>query len=56
MADTTINGEPAISAQVISFFQGFAEISKTIGMFLGGPMMNYIGRKLVSNPNEENHV
>jgi len=33
MADTTIDGEPAISARTISFFQGFAEISKTIGMF-----------------------
>jgi SP family general alpha glucoside:H+ symporter-like MFS transporter len=44
-ADTTINGEPAISATTISFFQGFAEISKTIGMFAGGTLMDKIGRK-----------
>jgi hypothetical protein len=45
MADTTINGEPAISARTISFFQGFAEISKTIGMFAGGTLMDKVGRK-----------
>jgi hypothetical protein len=45
MADTTINGEPAISARVVSFWQGFAEMSKTLGMFAGGFFADRIGRK-----------
>jgi hypothetical protein len=45
MADTTVNGEPAISAKVVSFWQGFAEMSKTVGMFAGGSLANRIGRK-----------
>lgn len=45
MADTTIDGEPAISAKVVSFWQGFAEMSKTLGMFTGGYFANQFGRK-----------
>ena len=45
MADTTIDGAPAVSAKVISFWQGFAEMAKTLGMFTGGTLMNYFGRK-----------
>jgi SP family general alpha glucoside:H+ symporter-like MFS transporter len=45
MADTTINGEPAISAKVVSYWQGFAEMSKTLGMFTGGYFANRFGRK-----------
>jgi hypothetical protein len=32
MANTVIDGEPAVSATVISYWQGFAEMSKTVGM------------------------
>lgn len=45
MADTTVDGQPAISAKVISYFQGFAEMSKTLGMFTGGFFANKFGRK-----------
>lgn len=45
MADTIVNGEPAISAKVVSFWQGFAEMSKTLGMFTGGYFANRFGRK-----------
>lgn len=45
MADTTINGAPAISAQVISYWQGFAEMSKMVGMGVGGLVANQFGRK-----------
>jgi SP family general alpha glucoside:H+ symporter-like MFS transporter len=45
MANTRINGEPAVSATVISFWQGFAEMSKTLGMFLGGTLSDRFGRK-----------
>ncbi|KAL6890046.1 general substrate transporter [Trichoderma evansii] len=45
MADTTIDGAPAISAKVVSYWQGFAEMSKTLGMFTGGYFANRFGRK-----------
>ncbi|VUC36545.1 unnamed protein product [Clonostachys rosea] len=45
MADTTIDGAPAISAQVVSYWQGFPEMSKTLGMFTGGYFADRIGRK-----------
>lgn len=45
MADTTIDGQPAVSAKVISYWQGFAEITKTVGMFTGGPIADRFGRK-----------
>lgn len=44
-ADTMVDGQPAVSAKVISFWQGFAEMTKTIGMFTGGPIADRIGRK-----------
>lgn len=45
MADTTINGKPAVSARVVSYWQGFAEMSKTLGMFTGGYFADRLGRK-----------
>jgi len=45
MADITLDGAPAISAKVISYWQGFAEISKTLGMFTGALAMDRLGRK-----------
>lgn len=45
MADITLDGAPAISAKVISYWQGFAEISKTLGMFAGALAMDRLGRK-----------
>ncbi|OQV00276.1 hypothetical protein CLAIMM_05794 [Cladophialophora immunda] len=45
MADTRIDGAPAISAKVVSYWQGFAEMSKTLGMFTGGYFANRFGRK-----------
>ncbi|KAJ2983001.1 hypothetical protein NQ176_g1015 [Zarea fungicola] len=45
MANTVIDGEPAISAQVISYFQGFAEMSKMFGYGLGGLLSDFFGRK-----------
>jgi SP family general alpha glucoside:H+ symporter-like MFS transporter len=45
MANTIIDGKPAISAQVISFWQGFAEVAKTVGMFTGGTFADRLGRK-----------
>lgn len=45
MADTVIDGQPAISAKVVSFWQGFAEMTKTLGMFAGGYFANRFGRK-----------
>lgn len=47
MADTTIDGAPAVSAKVVSLWQGIAEMSKTLGMFSGGPIANRFGRKSV---------
>lgn len=45
MANTVIDGQPAISAQVISYFQGFAEMSKMFGYGLGGLLSDLFGRK-----------
>jgi MFS transporter, SP family, general alpha glucoside:H+ symporter len=45
MADTMIDGKPAISATVVSYWQGFAEMSKMTGMFIGGIFANRFGRK-----------
>ena len=45
MADTVIDGSPAVSAQTISFWQGFPEMSKTLGMFTGGVISDRFGRK-----------
>ncbi|KAH7125837.1 general substrate transporter [Dactylonectria macrodidyma] len=45
MADTTVDGAPAISAKVVSYWQGFAEMSKTLGMFTGGYFADRFGRK-----------
>ncbi|KAF5585244.1 maltose permease [Fusarium pseudocircinatum] len=45
MSDTTINGKPAVSARVVSYWQGFAEMSKTLGMFTGGYFADRFGRK-----------
>lgn len=45
MADTTVNGEPAVSARTVSFWQGFAEMTKTVGMFAGGWFADRLGRK-----------
>jgi hypothetical protein len=44
-ADTMVDGKPAVGAKVISFWQGFAEMTKTLGMFAGGPIADRIGRK-----------
>lgn len=45
MADTVIDGQPAVSAKVVSFWQGFPEMSKTLGMFTGGIFADRFGRK-----------
>ncbi|ORY27930.1 and other transporter-domain-containing protein [Naematelia encephala] len=45
MADTTVDGVPVVSAKVISYWQGFAEMSKTLGMFAGGTIADRFGRK-----------
>lgn len=45
MADTKVGGNPAVSARVISYWQGFAEMSKTLGMFTGGYFADRFGRK-----------
>lgn len=45
MYDTTVNGEPVVSAKVVSYWQGFAEMSKTVGMFAGGWFADRFGRK-----------
>ncbi|KNB14800.1 hypothetical protein FOXG_21209 [Fusarium oxysporum f. sp. lycopersici 4287] len=48
MADTTINGKPAVSARVVSYWQGFAEMSKTLGMFTGGYFADRLGRNAIA--------
>ncbi|KAI4726723.1 MFS general substrate transporter [Aureobasidium sp. EXF-10728] len=45
MHDTTIDGKPAVSARTVSYWQGFAEMSKTVGMFAGGWFADRFGRK-----------
>ncbi|CAK1367616.1 uncharacterized protein RHO25_013134 [Cercospora beticola] len=45
MADTVIDGEPAVSGRIVSFWQGFAEMSKMAGMFAGGYFADKFGRK-----------
>ncbi|THY41778.1 MFS general substrate transporter [Aureobasidium pullulans] len=45
MYDTRIDGKPAVSAKVVSYWQGFAEMSKTVGMFAGGWFADRFGRK-----------
>ncbi|KAI5267423.1 MFS general substrate transporter [Aureobasidium subglaciale] len=45
MYDTKIDGQPAVSAKVVSYWQGFAEMSKTVGMFAGGWFADRFGRK-----------
>ncbi|EGP90105.1 unnamed protein product [Zymoseptoria tritici ST99CH_1A5] len=45
MADTVVDGAPAVSAQTVSFWQGFAEMSKMVGMFAGGYFADKLGRK-----------
>jgi SP family general alpha glucoside:H+ symporter-like MFS transporter len=45
MHDTTLDGKPLVSAKVVSYWQGFAEMSKTVGMFAGGWFADRFGRK-----------
>ncbi|KAI5360129.1 Putative major facilitator, sugar transporter, major facilitator superfamily [Septoria linicola] len=45
MADTMVDGEPAVSARTVSFWQGFAEMSKMVGMFTAGYFADKFGRK-----------
>jgi hypothetical protein len=45
MADTTINGQPAISGRTVSFLGGFPAMVQIIGQLSGGPISNAIGRK-----------
>lgn len=40
-----VDGEPIVSAKVVSYWQGFAEMSKTVGMFAGGWFADRFGRK-----------
>ena len=47
MADTVVDGVPAVSARTVSFWQGFAEMSKMVGMFAGGYFADKFGRKYV---------
>ena len=47
MADTVIDGEPALSAKVVSFFQGFGEIARMTGYLAGGFVSDRLGRKYV---------
>ncbi|WVW79024.1 hypothetical protein I302_100987 [Kwoniella bestiolae CBS 10118] len=45
MADTTINGQPAISGLTVSFLGGFPAMAQIFGQFSGGFISNTIGRK-----------
>lgn len=45
MADTMVDGAPAVSARTVSFWQGFAEMAKMAGMFAGGYFADRFGRK-----------
>ncbi|WRT69060.1 uncharacterized protein IL334_006043 [Kwoniella shivajii] len=45
LGDTVVNGQRSESAKVVSYWQGFAEMSKTLGMFAGGTLMDRFGRK-----------
>ena len=45
MANTSVDGEPAISSQVISYLQGFAETAKMAGYGIGGILSDRFGRK-----------
>ncbi|KAE8538162.1 hypothetical protein D1P53_005500 [Cryptococcus gattii VGV] len=45
MADTTINGAPAISGTTVSFLGGFPAMVQIFGQLSGGPISNHIGRK-----------
>lgn len=47
MADTTIDGRPAIAGLTVSFLSGFPAMAQIFGQFLGGPLSNRIGRKCV---------
>ena len=47
MADSTINGRPAISGLTVSFLGGFPAMAQIFGQFAGGPLSNRIGRKWV---------
>lgn len=52
MADTTVDGEPTISAHVISFWGGFGTIAMLAGQTVGGPMSDRIGRRSVKSAPE----
>ncbi|KAL1858280.1 hypothetical protein VTK73DRAFT_7864 [Phialemonium thermophilum] len=45
MADTVVDGEPTISARVISFWGGFGTIAQLVGQAVGGPMSDRLGRR-----------
>jgi MFS family permease len=45
MHDITVDGAPALSSKVISFWQGFGETAKMIGQVLGGWLADRFGRK-----------
>ena len=45
MADTTINGQPAISGLTVSFLGGFPAMVQIFGQLCGGPISNRFGRK-----------
>ena len=45
MANTEINGRPAIAGLTVSFLSGFPAMAQIFGQFIGGPLSNRIGRK-----------
>jgi hypothetical protein len=45
MADTTINGQAAVSGQTVSFWGGFPAMSQIFGQLFGGFISDRIGRK-----------